>query len=167
MHGAAYMAVKSDGELHESMRTVVNRAWVAVLALYVVMTAVAMKVSPYMFETVFGKPLFWLAAIVFVGAMAGVPFFNRAGKPLATFISSALVILMLLAFCGLSLFPRLAPSSFDLAYSLTAYNASSGQYTLKAMLIIACIGLPLVLSYTAVIYYIFRGKAQADGYDHH
>jgi cytochrome bd-type quinol oxidase subunit 2 len=34
------------------------------------------------------------------------------------------------------------------------------------MLIITCIGLPLVLTYTAAIYYIFRGKAKADGYDH-
>jgi cytochrome d ubiquinol oxidase subunit II len=32
------------------------------------------------------------------------------------------------------------------------------------MLIIAVIGMPLVASYTAIVYWTFRGKAKADGY---
>jgi cytochrome d ubiquinol oxidase subunit II len=44
--------------------------------------------------------------------------------------------------------------------SLTIYNAASTDKTLGIMLIIALIGVPLVLSYTACIYYIFRGKVK-------
>ncbi len=44
--------------------------------------------------------------------------------------------------------------------SLTIYNAASSQKTLGIMLIIAGIGVPLVLAYTACIYWIFRGKTR-------
>ena len=59
---------------------------------------------------------------------------------------------------AVSLFPRIVPSSIDLANSLTIYNASSTPRTLTVMLIIALIGLPLVIGYTAYIYRVFRGK---------
>ena len=45
---------------------------------------------------------------------------------------------------------------------LTIYNAASSQKTLTVMLVIAFIGVPLVLAYTASIYYIFRGKVRLD-----
>jgi cytochrome bd ubiquinol oxidase subunit II len=36
------------------------------------------------------------------------------------------------------------------------YTAASSDRTLKIMFIIACIGIPLVLTYTATIYWTFR-----------
>jgi cytochrome d ubiquinol oxidase subunit II len=59
---------------------------------------------------------------------------------------------------AVSLFPRMVPSSIDLANSLTAYNASSTPRTLTVMLVIALIGMPLVIAYTAWIYKTFEGK---------
>jgi cytochrome d ubiquinol oxidase subunit II len=50
------------------------------------------------------------------------------------------------------------PSSIDLNYSLDIYNASSTPKTLTTMLIIALIGMPLVIAYTAAIYWVFKGK---------
>ena len=54
--------------------------------------------------------------------------------------------------------PRLVPTRPDLAASLTVYNASSTPYTLRVMLVIALIGMPFVIAYTAIIYRAFRGK---------
>jgi cytochrome d ubiquinol oxidase subunit II len=42
--------------------------------------------------------------------------------------------------------------------SLTIYNASSSFLTLKVMLIIALIGMPLVIGYTIFAYRAFKGK---------
>ena len=53
---------------------------------------------------------------------------------------------------------RIIPSSIDLANSLTIYNASSTPRTLTVMLIIALIGMPLVIGYTAFVYKTFMGK---------
>jgi cytochrome d ubiquinol oxidase subunit II len=46
--------------------------------------------------------------------------------------------------------------------SLTIYNAASSPKTLGIMLIIACIGVPVVIAYTVCIYWIFRGKVKVD-----
>ena len=53
----------------------------------------------------------------------------------------------------------------DPALSLTIYNAASSQLTLTVMLVIALIGMPIVIGYTAYIYKVFRGKvAGEEGY---
>jgi cytochrome d ubiquinol oxidase subunit II len=59
---------------------------------------------------------------------------------------------------GFMLFPNLVRASNNPDYSITIYNSSSGPFTLKVMLIIALIGMPVVLAYTAYIYKIFRER---------
>ena len=58
------------------------------------------------------------------------------------------------------MFPDLVPSSSTAHDSLTLYNASSTSGTLKIMLIVALIGMPLVGSYTSAVYWLFRGKVR-------
>jgi cytochrome d ubiquinol oxidase subunit II len=60
------------------------------------------------------------------------------------------------------MYPDLIFSSPNPANSLTIYNAASSAKTLEIMLIIAAMGVPLVLAYTASIYWIFRGKVKLD-----
>ena len=60
----------------------------------------------------------------------------------------------------LALYPNLIVSSLDPAWSLTLFNASSSEKTLKIMTWIALLGMPFVLSYTAIIYWVFRGKVE-------
>ena len=52
----------------------------------------------------------------------------------------------------------MVPSSLDLANSLTVYNASSTPRTLTVMLVIALVGMPIVIAYSAYIYRVFAGK---------
>ncbi|MGZ8869197.1 MAG: cytochrome d ubiquinol oxidase subunit II, partial [Thermoanaerobaculia bacterium] len=66
----------------------------------------------------------------------------------------------LVALVGIALHPNLLVSSLNDQWSLTLYNAASSQTTLKIMAIIAGLGMPFVLTYTAVIYWTFRGKVQ-------
>jgi len=57
-------------------------------------------------------------------------------------------------------------ASNDPVHSLTIYNAASSPKTLGIMLLIALIGVPLVLSYTASIYWVFRGKVRLDRFSY-
>ena len=66
--------------------------------------------------------------------------------------------LILAAAAGL--YPNLLVSTLDPAYNLTVFNAASAPNTLQVMLVIAAIGMPFVLLYTAGVYYIFRGKVK-------
>jgi cytochrome d ubiquinol oxidase subunit II len=56
------------------------------------------------------------------------------------------------------LYPRVMISSTDPAYSLTIYNASSSDYTLRVMTIIALTFVPVVLAYQAWSYWVFRKR---------
>jgi len=60
----------------------------------------------------------------------------------------------------LSLYPRLVPSSVDLNYSLTIFNASSSPLTLQTMFVIALVGIPIVVAYSVFIHRVFRGKVE-------
>jgi cytochrome d ubiquinol oxidase subunit II len=60
-------------------------------------------------------------------------------------------------------FPYMVRASNDLSLSLTVRNASSTELTLKVMLIIALIGMPLVLFYTYYIFKTFRGNVKMGG----
>jgi cytochrome d ubiquinol oxidase subunit II len=64
------------------------------------------------------------------------------------------------------MYPNLLLSTINSSYDLTAFNAASQPNTLTVMLIIAAIGIPIVLLYTAGVYYIFQGKVEleADSY---
>jgi cytochrome d ubiquinol oxidase subunit II len=63
---------------------------------------------------------------------------------------------------GLDLYPNLVYSQPNPENSLNIVNAASSQKTLGIMLIIACIGVPVVIAYTVCIYWIFRGKVKMD-----
>ena len=52
----------------------------------------------------------------------------------------------------------LFPSSLSPAYSMTAHNASSSPLTLKIMLVVALIFVPVVLAYQTWTYNLFKEK---------
>ncbi len=58
----------------------------------------------------------------------------------------------------LIMYPRVMISSLNPANSLTIYNASSSDYTLTVMTIVALIFVPIVLIYQAWSYIVFRKR---------
>jgi cytochrome d ubiquinol oxidase subunit II len=75
-------------------------------------------------------------------------------------LSSAATITGLLALFGMALFPNLVTASNAAALTVTVYTAASSASTLTIMLIIAAVGMPLVLTYTGLVYWAFRGKVR-------
>ena len=41
---------------------------------------------------------------------------------------------------------------------MNIYNSASTEKTLRFMFVVAIIGVPIVLTYTITVYYVFRGK---------
>ena len=161
-HGAAYMVLKTDGELRDRMRAWSMKGFYAFVALYSVATIATVFVSPHLFEGVLGNPIFWLLVVLMTGAVFFFPLMTKKERPFLAFLSTATMTLSGIGFAALSLYPRLVPSSLNLDWSLDIYNASSTDRTLTVMLIIALIGMPLVLGYTFVIYRVFKGKVILD-----
>ncbi|WP_246805131.1 cytochrome d ubiquinol oxidase subunit II [Desulfosarcina cetonica] len=66
----------------------------------------------------------------------------------------------------IGLFPSLFPSSIDAAFSLTAFNASSSPLTLKIMLIVVLLFIPVVLAYQVWAYKLFSVKVTDEDLAH-
>ncbi|MCT6881093.1 MAG: cytochrome d ubiquinol oxidase subunit II, partial [Snodgrassella alvi] len=86
----------------------------------------------------------------------------KNGKAFAAFWSSALGLAGVIATAGVAMFPFIMPSNTDLRSSLTVWDASSSEFTLKVMLVAAIIFVPIVLFYTSWCYRVMRGKVTSE-----
>lgn len=81
--------------------------------------------------------------------------FNRSGF---AFLFSSLAIAGVILTCGAAMFPFVMPSSLEPNVSLTMWDATASQMTLKVMTFAAIIFVPTVLSYTIWTYYKMYGR---------
>ena len=95
-------------------------------------------------------------------AIANIPREVSHGREVFAFLSSCAAMAGLMVIFGLGMYPHLVYSHPLPEHSLTAFNAASSRKTLGIMLTIALLGLPVVLAYSASIYWIFRGKVKLD-----
>ncbi|GMV37088.1 MAG: cytochrome c oxidase assembly protein [Fimbriimonadales bacterium] len=160
MHGSIYLYLKTEGELQERIHGWMWRTFGAFMALYMLVTIVTLITVPNATKNFETLPISWVVVFLNVLAVANIPRAIYLGKPGYAFVSSCCTIAALNFLFGVALFPNLLVSSLNPAWSLTIYNAASSQKTLGIMLIIAIIGMPFVLAYTSVIYWVFRGKVQ-------
>lgn len=153
-HAAVFLALKTDGPVRHRMRGFVAR-WspVALLPIVVWVLGVQLRTGSW-----------WTWALVAL-AVAAVVFgwvANRAGREGRSFLGlSAFLALGVASIFGAA-YPVVLPSTLDGAWDLTISNASSGDYTLTVMTVVAGIGLPLVLAYQAWTYWVFRKRLTAD-----
>lgn len=161
MHGALYLVMKTEGEMQARVHGLVPKL-MAAFAVTAVITAILMFVNGYQPTAVYQQiwPLiFPLAAAVCFGL---IWLFLQRGHEFKAFVASSGMIACLMLSVAVGMFPNLLISTINESYNLTITNSASQPNTLTVMLIIALIGMPFVLLYTAGVYYIFRGKVQLD-----
>jgi cytochrome d ubiquinol oxidase subunit II len=183
MHGAAWLACKTEGVVR---RRAQRAGWLAALtlaALFVLGGVWAATLDGYTLRSFAGmdapsNPLTkhvvretgalmanyaampWAAAAPALGVggalVTALLALLRRFRGLA-FVTSGLAIAGVIATAGVSLFPFLLPSSLDPTSSLTVWDASSSATTLLVMSVVTAILLPIVLVYTAWVYRVLRG----------
>ena len=161
MHGSLYLYLKLPaGELRERVRGWMWHTWGVFLVLYILGTMYTLIAVPRATQNFEHFP--WAAVIVLVNvlAVANIPRAVYHAKPVQAFASSVLTIMALVALFGLALWPNLVTARNAPANSLTVYTAASSQKTLGIMLLIVVIGMPFVLTYTAAVYWTFRGRVE-------
>ncbi len=162
MHGAIYLVMKTEGELHDLIRGWINIAIILFIIGYVATTIATLLYLPHMSANIKQHPWLFLLPLLNMLAIADIPREIHHGRDFCAFLASCASIVALLTLFGLGLYPNMILSGPDPANSLTIYNAASSPKTLEIMLIIAAIGMPLVIGYTVSIYWIFRGKVKLD-----
>jgi cytochrome d ubiquinol oxidase subunit II len=161
MHGAIYLSMKASGDYAARLSRWAMVGYRVFMVLFMGATVATGFVAPHLFKV--GNPFFWVFSLLLFAGAGGVQAMLVRGKPFHAFIASAVTIVAMIGEAGVGLFPRLVPSSINLNASLTIYNACSTPRTLTVMLVIALVGMPIVIGYTAVIYRVFRGKAVTHG----
>ena len=162
MHGAIYGLMKTEGALHDKLRGWAMNCIIFFVICAAITTMVTLLYVPHMAARVRENPWLFTIALANMLAIANIPREFYHGRDWLAFLSSCATMITLMALFGLDQFPNLVYSQPNPENSLTIYNASSSQQTLRIMLIIAGIGVPLVIAYTACIYWIFRGKVKMD-----
>lgn len=182
MHGAYFLGIKTDRELHERALFAGKLCAFLTCGLFILggiwlYTGIdGYSLAQYiphdgpsnpMYKSVLRQSHAWfnnyqvfpwtqlvpISGIVFA-LLAGL--FSRSVR--FAFVCSGLAIAGMIATVGISMFPFILPSSSFPAHSLLVWDSSSSELTLWIMLCATIIFLPIVLLYTAWVYRVLRGK---------
>jgi cytochrome d ubiquinol oxidase subunit II len=160
-HGALWLAIRSQGDLHDRAVRTAKGIWPVLLAVAVVFL-VASWFATRLYDNYLAHPALFVIILLAVAGLLGVKFFLAKQALFRAWFSSAVTIIGCTFFGVVGLFPNLFPSSLDPAYNLTAHNASSSPLTLKIMLFVVLFFVPLVLAYQIWAYHLFKGKVRTE-----
>ncbi|APJ02920.1 cytochrome d ubiquinol oxidase subunit II [Silvanigrella aquatica] len=160
MHGSIYLYLKVEGDLKQRVHRWIWHTFGCFLVCYIFATIYTLVSVPRAIHNFEHHPWLWGIVIINVFAIGNIPRAVFLQRPGYAFLSSSLTLIAFTALFGAALFPNLITSSLSPEFSLTIYNASSSEKTLGIMQIIAFCGMPFVISYTAIIYWVFRGKVK-------
>ncbi|GAA3508868.1 cytochrome d ubiquinol oxidase subunit II [Actinomadura keratinilytica] len=150
LHGAVFLALKTDGEVRWRARALLTRLAAPVVVLAAAFLAVTQIIQ--------GKPLTWVTAAIAAVALLGGIAAGLRGREGWAFTGTAVAIAATVATLFGDLWPNVMPSTTDAAHSLTVHNAASSPYTLEVMTWVAVVFTPVVLGYQAWTYWVFRRR---------
>jgi cytochrome d ubiquinol oxidase subunit II len=165
VHGASWVAVKTEGELNARTRRASRIGWLALVALTAITTVATFSLRAGMLSS-FSERSWGLVfpALAVVGLVL-VGYFGFKRRDRATFLSSGAYIAGMMASTAFAVYPNVLPA-VEPQNSLTVYNASGSAYGLAVGLVWWSIGMALAAIYFVLIYRLFRGKVslEDDGY---
>ncbi|MGO9178154.1 MAG: cytochrome d ubiquinol oxidase subunit II [Candidatus Limnocylindrales bacterium] len=153
-HGAMFLGLKMRG----SVRTRANRLGGRVGLLTAVAAVAFLGWTHFVRGDVASLVVSALAAVALIVALVA----NRLDHEGWAFIGTAATIALAVVALFLALFPDVLPSTINAANSLTTTNASSTDYTLRIMTVVAVVFTPIVLLYQGWTYWVFRRRISVD-----
>ena len=149
-HGAAFLALKTDGVVREKTGSFTTK-WAPFALLPIVAWVLIIQ---FQHGTVFS----WALVVLAVVAALFFWFSARIGREGRAFTGLAAFVALGAAAIFAAVYPVVLPSTIDPAFSLTIANAASGTYTLTVMTIVTGIFLPIVIAYQVWTYWVFRQR---------
>ena len=158
VHGANYVAHKTEGAIQSRARLVAQRGWWGVvlmsLAGIISMFSIRPEMGTNFTEHIWGFvfPMFGLLAL------AGMRLYARRGQDGFAFLASATFIVAMLGGTAFAMYPNLLHSSTDPTFSLAAHKVAAQQYGLTVGLVWWILGISLATGYFVHLYKSFGGK---------
>ena len=159
--GSAWLVLKTEGDLAVRARRAQIAAQIVVVVAWIGVTALAWADNSRVFDNFKVNLAAWVGPVLAANAV----FFGLRATLLRqafrAFLCSSLTIATMAVTAATALYPNLVPA-VDRAQSLTVNNAHSSDLALQVMLVVALVGMPIVLAYTAFIYWKFKGKVRLE-----
>ena len=150
-HGAAFLALKTDGDVQA-------RAFAAAARLRWVALVVVVVEGAWTFSLSGHSVLSGLLGVLGVASAIGAFWAVGRRRDGWAFVLTAITIGSTVASVFAGLYPHVMVSSTDPAYSLTIAGAASGSYALTVMTWVAVVLFPIVLLYQGWTAYVFRAR---------
>ncbi|WNF37530.1 cytochrome d ubiquinol oxidase subunit II [Bacillaceae bacterium IKA-2] len=161
LQGVTYTIIKTEGIVQKRAIRLTNIFCVSMLITWLIGTFTTQLFASHMYTNFFNNPIWFIVPFLTLASLLAIPILLKMKYYGKLFIASSLVIVSQVGTFAVAMFPNFVIST-NSAANLTIYNAASTDLTLKTMLIIALIGMPIVLTYTIYVYYVFRGKASSE-----
>lgn len=161
LHGANWVALKTEGEIQARARTFARVLWWPAMALLAAMVAASFVVRPD-FTRNFGEhPALLIVPIVTLVAAVALLLFRMRNDDLRAFVAGGALIAGTLGSAAAGLYPYLLPARPGSPHpGLDIYNAASPEGSLRIALGIYLFGMVLVGIYLVNIYHAWRGKVR-------
>ncbi len=154
LHGANWTALKSTGDLQARAASIAGNTWKALVPV-AVLFLIASYFATSLYDNYFNYPFLFLIIVMDVAALFAIKKFHAKQAWFKAWLASGLTIVLCTFFGVFGLFPKLFPSSMDPEWHLTAFNASSSPLTLKIMLGVVLVAIPVVIGYQIWAYKLF------------
>lgn len=157
LHGALWLCFKSEDKMQEHALCLVFLLWPIVLILlvaFLVLTAFYTN----LYKNYVLMPVLFIIPVIALAGLIGVKVSLKAHKIFQAWACSALFIIGVTFFGVSGMFPGMLISSLDPLATLTAFNSASSALTLKIMLGVALVMVPIVLIYQFWMYRLFSHK---------
>lgn len=159
-HGAAYLRLKTTGQVHDRSERLARRLWALALVLFLVISVETWIVRPGLYVAILGRPAAWLAiSVALAGAWALATGLRGTAEGRA-FAGSCAVIVGLLAGAAAGVFPVMLHSTLAPEHSITAYSGAAARHGLALALMWWPVALVLAVTYFTVIMRNYRGKVR-------
>ena len=163
LHGALYLAIKTEQELQQRARALARSLSIALLALTIVSLPASTIARPDALGNYTAHPVLFVIPATVLVALISILYFSRVEDDGKAFAGSCLYLVFMLTGAAVALYPRLLPSTGDPSRDITIRKAISSPHTLRVGLAWWGFGMCLALMYFLIMYRMFRGKITAEG----
>lgn len=162
--GCGWLLMKTEGELQRRMAVLMRPLTLALGATVGIVSIWTIAGQESVAKRWFALPdlfFFLPVPILVIACLIGILVCVRRGADRAPFLLT--MAILFLGYTGLiiSIFPNIIPPSVDI------WTASAPRSSQVFTLVGAAIIIPIILTYTTLAYWVFRGKVRADDEGYH
>ena len=157
VHGALWVAMKTEGALEYRSRGWARRLWWALPPLTVAITLASFAIQPHLRESFHARPWGYVFPLLALGGLFGM----RILGGMRAFLSSTAFLAGMLASAAFGLYPYVLPSSAAAHGGLTIHNSATAAYGLQVGLAWFVPGILLAAGYFVFVYWNFSGKVRS------